>query len=167
MNNTETDEEELNESLLEIDQYRLDREWLLQPKRVMKYATMLADAKKEMLEHKAALDLAEAELELSIRKDPDDFGLEKITEAIVKAAVIVQPRYQKALKRYNNSRHRVDVLSALLEALQHRKKALEDLVTLHGQNYFSEPRAKVEERSSLEEQTKKAVRNKGVKKKEE
>jgi hypothetical protein len=48
-------------------------------------------------------------------------------------------------------RHKASVLKVAVTALDQRKKALEKLVDLHGQDYFSTPRAKGENREKMEE----------------
>ena len=55
-------------------------------------------------------------------------------------AIILAEEYQYAQKLVFIAKHRVDVLSGAVTALDHRKKALENLVDLHGRNYFSTPR---------------------------
>lgn len=150
--------EEFSESLIEIDEFALDREWLRQPKLVMQYALKLADARKAAAEAKAAVDIAEAELELDIRNRPEEYDLKKVTEAAIKATVLVSSVYQSAQRRYNRAKHLVDVLQGIMEALEHRKKALEGLVTLEGRNYFSKPQTTKEGEKALAEATKRKVR---------
>ena len=128
-------------SFLEIDQNALDREWVRQPTLYFKYALKLAEAKKSVQESAAALDLARAEVSRNIRAVPQDFGLEKVTEKAVEAAILEADAYLVAQEDLNHAKHEVDVLVAVVNALEHKKRSLEGLVSLHGQNYFSSPRA--------------------------
>jgi hypothetical protein len=127
---------------LELDSDRLDEQWLEQPRLYHKYARKLANAKQTLEECKARLELVKAELGREIRLNPLGFGLEKITEAVVANTIIIQQGYKDAQEEYIAGKHRVDVVQAVVTTLDHRKRALEGLVTLHGQDYFSTPRAK-------------------------
>lgn len=132
-------------NVLEIDPDALDQEWLKQPGLYFEFAEQLADARRKLDRAKSALDVVAADLDKCIREDPQQFDLEKITEAQVTKTVLVQDEYQEALKEVQNANYRVNLIQAMVTALDHRKKALENFVFLHGQNYFSEPRARGEE----------------------
>lgn len=132
---------DLSDRTFLIDKDRLDEEWLAQPELYYHYAVLQADARQELEEAKSDLELVKAELADSIRTDPADYGIDKVTVDAVKDAVIQQKEYKDALAYVNEKRHALDVLSAAVVALDHRKKSLENLVYLHGQNYFSTPRA--------------------------
>jgi hypothetical protein len=128
-----------------IDLGRLEQEWLLQPKLYDKYATKLAGAKELLAKAEAFLEVTEAEVKLEIRKKPLKFGFaDKITEGVVKELLVTDKRYRDALQAVNSTKHDVDVLAAVINTLEHRKRALESLVTLHGQNYFSKPKVSKE-----------------------
>lgn len=164
---------------LHPDKHRLDEEWEKQAPLYFEYARKLERANTKIDESKAEvdvlkneLDVERAEVELIIRRKPAKYtGVEKATEAIIAAAVKVHPRVQRAqVKMQEASRmvivakNRAGILAAAVKALDHRKKALENLVWLHGQNYFSEPRAKDEMTSEQMERVKaRAAANKGRK----
>jgi len=134
--------------LLDIDITMLDREWIQQPKIFFRLSLELINARREMERKKAKVDLAKAELDKRIRNDPANYGIDKITEVAVAHKILTRPMYKKALKKFNDSRYKVDVFQAIINALEHRRKGLERLVSLHGQNYFSEPRP-LNERSKV------------------
>lgn len=125
----------------EIDKNQLDREWVNQPKLYYKYARRLADSRAESEQAKTAADVARAVADAEIRGTPAKFGIEKVTEAAVAAAVITHPAYQTAVERMQRARHAVDIVQSAVTTLDHRKKALESLVDLRLADYFSEPRA--------------------------
>jgi len=135
-----------DESVLEINQLRLDEEWVNQPKLYLEYAAKLADARRDLDLSKSELELTVAELDADIRADPEghDIG-EKVTENAIKNCIPTLKRYQVANNALIDAKHKVDVLQAFVNALDHRKRALENLVDLHGQSYFAEPRARKEE----------------------
>jgi len=125
---------------ISIDRDALDREWDEQSCLYFRYAMMLADARQELDTAKTELDLVQAELDQSIRADPEAFDIAKLTEGAVKAAILIQKEYKKAAKQLADAKHLVDVLGAAVGALDHRKSALSKLVELWICNYFSEPR---------------------------
>lgn len=132
----------MSKPFTEIDLNRLDDECLAQPSLYMKYATELAEAKFDYDEAKARFDVAKAELQLDVRDNPDAYQLKKVTEATIEAAVVASEAYQKAQQKVNKCKHKVGLLEAAVGAIEQKKRMLENLVTLHGQNYFSQPKPK-------------------------
>lgn len=132
----------MSRSDFEPDKDALDEEWVRQPELYHSYATQLADARMKLEMRKNKLEVVKAELDKEIREDPSEYGIVKVTEGAIAAIIVVNPRYVKALEKVNDGRHAVDILTAAVNALDHKKKALENLVYLHGQNYFSSPHAK-------------------------
>lgn len=133
-----------------LDINNLEVEWVQQPKLFHHHALQLADARELHEQSKAELELIKAELDLKIRRIATKKG-DKLTEATVQSMIVVDSGYQDSLKAVSTARHTVDVLTAAVNALDHRKRALEKLVDLHGQNYFSVPSARGEARKALEE----------------
>lgn len=129
------------DSFIEIDKNNLDEEWLRQPKLYHSYALRLADAKDTLTRTKAELELVTAEVSMRVRLHPDDFSLPKITDSSVESAVLKTAEYKKALLQFHKAKHEVDVLEAAVSALEHKKRALENLVILEGRDYWAEPRA--------------------------
>ncbi len=155
----------MDESFLKIDADRLDLEWMEQPLLLYRYSAQLADARLELDNAKAALDVMEAELENEIRKAPGEYGLVKETEKEIKSVVMRMQPYQNAVRALNKKKHAVDILWAAVNALEHRKKALENMVSLHGQQYYASPRAPGTRREPpMSTEDKKAVRSLGRKK---
>jgi hypothetical protein len=147
--------------LFAIDPHRLPEEWIAQPRFYRQYADRLADARKDVEEAKAALDLADAELDRDIRSDPRVFcpDLEpgkKPTETAIANAKIISTRHQRANTRCIDAKHKADVLGGWLTALDHRKKALEKLVDLHLADLRAEPRESQFARDNREQATDKA-----------
>ena len=142
---------------LTIDEFRLDEEWLRQPKMYGSVATDLADAQKAYSEARAELEVTKSECELSIRRKPSKYGLEKVTEATVSAALGAHDSVSKATAAVIDAKHAVDVLNAVVHALDHRKKALENLVSLFLADYYSKPHSPPFD----EEQTKARARRRG------
>ena len=144
---------------LEMDLNCLDEMWLEQPRLYHRYAKKLATAKQKLEEDKAELELCKAELDRDIRSNPANFNLEKITENVVSNTIITQERYRSLQAQLLDTKHEVDVLQAAVTTLDHRKRALQNLVTLHGQDYFSTPRPKDNtSKEAIEEIEKTAIR---------
>ena len=95
---------------------------------------------------------------LSITNDPGRYGLPKATDAVVSASVVQQKSYQELQARVRDARHAMGVLDAGKSALDHRKKALEDLVALHLSGYFATPRAAQGDKEAVDEMEKRSIR---------
>lgn len=137
--------DEDDDRFVEIDQDALDEECVKQPKLYFKWAKKLADARMAHEEAEANHKLVEAELDDKIREDPESYGLEKITEAAIKATIPKQVEFTESQQKVYHARHKVNILQAGVTALEHKKRSIENLVQLHGQNYFSTPRTGNEE----------------------
>jgi len=146
--------QEPNESILEIDLNILEEEWVNQPKLYFRFASQLADARREEGEAKNQIEVTKAELDLAIRTNPEKFdqpekdGKCKPTEKSIAAAIIGDEDYEKSFTAHLNAKHAVDILQAMTIALEHRKKALEKAVDLHGQNYWAKPYTKNEKETT-------------------
>jgi len=129
-------------SFLDIDPMRLDEEWLEQPKLYFVWAEKAATARQELDNAKTGIDIARAQADRRIRKDPEKYGLkESPTESSISAKVQLDAAVQEANTAYSDARLAADVAQAAVTALEHRKRALTMLVELHQSSYFSEPRA--------------------------
>lgn len=155
-------------SFVDIDESALDRELVLQASTFYKYALRLANANRKHSEAKAALDVVRAELSIHIRKNPTAYLIDsKLTEAVVESTIEKSTKYQEAIAAVIEAKHRVDVLKAATDALEHKKKALEGLVVLDGRAYYAKPQIPNSlggsAKEELETQAKKKVRSKGRK----
>ena len=145
-------------SILEIDQFNLDLEWKNQPIAYFDMATKLAEAKAELDICKTEFDVLKAKTSMDVRSNPDSYGLDKLTESTVSNAVITQPEYIATFEKIYVAKHRVDLHQAAVVALDHKKKALENLVSLHGQKYFAEPHANHDTSEILDDMNKTRIR---------
>lgn len=132
-----------------IDPDRLDQEWLGHSELVYQYALKLADAKKKLNEAKDTVKVVEAEVARDVRLHPSRHHVDKVTEQTVKHAVQLSAQYQDASEEEIVAQHEADVLQAACNALEHKKRALENLVQLWAMSYFAEPKAPAEDRESL------------------
>ena len=127
--------------ILNPDPTQLDREWVLQPKLLLEFADQLSTKRKEHDRQKALNEIADAKLSLRVRSNPSKYKLKSVNETAIKNVVCSHPAYGKRVLLLIDLREEVDHLSNMVTAIEHRKRALEGLVSLHGQKYFSVPRA--------------------------
>jgi len=128
------------ENDIQIRQDELEMEWLDQPSLMFKYAKNAAEMRRLLDLSKEKLDLAKAEIDKEIRTNPEKFGIEKITETVVANSMLATLKYKKANEEFLNAKYEVDVAQAAVVAMSQRKDALENLVRLHGQQYFAGPK---------------------------
>lgn len=154
----------------EIDICALDDEWLRQPKMYHKWAKKKAEAKKALDQAKAALDVAKARVARDVRKHPDKHGVERVTNDSVTEAVTISDRVQKATDDVAEAGYQYDIMAAAVSTLEHRKRALSELVELHGRDYFSDtPTKRLSDaaRAGLEHKKKKKRRKRGMRGKDD
>lgn len=123
-----------------IDANSLDVEWLVQPELMLKYGKNEADCERTMDLTKEKLDLVKADLDKNIRESPDSFGITKITETVVSNTILMQDEYKEMYQAYLDAKYEHNVAKAAVRAFVQRKEALENLVKLHGQQYFAGPK---------------------------
>lgn len=168
--------ESIDFDIFEIDLSRLDEEWINQPKMYFEYSEELTAAKEEAARCIARLDVANddrravrADLDIRIRKNPDKYLKNiKPTETAITNRIIIHPKYSKAKRHVYEvnealikANKKVSTFYSAVNAINHRKAALERCVSLHGQNYFSKPQAKDEASSNaVNDIKKKAARKK-------
>jgi hypothetical protein len=149
---------EIDHDMLQIDPERLDHEWLRQARLVMQLSEQNADARRKLDAAKNYMELQKAEVSRDVRADPTAYNVDKVTEASVAAAVTESKEYQAAYKSMLAYRHSVDVIGGALNALEHKKRALESLVGLWRGQYFAEPAADADDAEAVDMIKKKGAR---------
>lgn len=144
-----------------IDEYNLDQEWMRQPNLYHEIAIKLADAQKEFAEAKQDLEVTKSEIEIAIRKNYKEYGLDRLTNDAINAVTSCSHEVKTCQEAVMDARHNVDVLNAALHSLDHRKKALENLVSLFLSDYYSVPKDKPGTYEVREELKKKRIRGAG------
>jgi hypothetical protein len=135
--------------VVQISEHHLDKECIKLPGDYLKWAHAAAEAKRDADEMKANLAVVHADLSAAVRAKPEEYGLEKVTEASLAAAVLLLPKYQKAQARLRSANYESDMLQAVVWALEHKKRSLTLLVDLHGMGYFAAPKVTKEGRSAV------------------
>jgi hypothetical protein len=132
-----------------------------QPKLYLQYAKQLADTRRDLDQAKSELDLCRAELDKMIRTDPGEYKIDKVSEKAIENCIVTQTEYVEAMDKVLDAKHAVDINQAFVTALDHRKRALENLVDLHGQSYFATPRASHENREEMQDAEERIIRKRG------
>jgi hypothetical protein len=146
---------------IEIDETALDIEWLSQPVLFMKYSQHSAEMRRKLDETKQTLEVVKAEVDRSVREKPEKYDIAKVTEGSVNSAILVSYKYKIAYKEYLDAKYESDMAQAAVVAFDQRKTALENMVRLHGQQYFAGPKVPRDlptlraQRKAEEESTKK------------
>lgn len=124
---------------LEIDPESLDTEWLDQPRLMLRYAKHASKMKMEVERAKERLDIIKADLDKKIRVVPQEFGIVKLTESVITSTIITQEKFKEGNEEFLEAAYEANMAQGALRALEGKKTALENLVKLHGQQYFAGP----------------------------
>jgi len=124
---------------IRIDEDGLDVEWLQQASLTYEYAKNKAFTKKILEKKREKLALCKAELTQAIHRNPDKYKIEKVTVAAVDAVILQNDGFQDANNIVIEAIYDNDIAGAACDAISSKKSALENLVKLHGQNYFAGP----------------------------
>ena len=122
---------------LEIDENMLEREWIDQSSLYMSYSIEAAEAGKHKDDIKEELEIIRAQTSLRIREDSE----KKMTEAMVASAITLDENCQTAVSNYNQAVYEYNMIQAVIKSLDHKKKALENLVQLWVNGYYSVPKS--------------------------
>ena len=141
---------EPDESILTVDETILDKEWINQPRLFFRYAKQLAYARTSLEYAKANLKVVAAEVDDRLRRKAAK-STTKYTEAMISAAITRNKERRLAEEEVFDAMHLVDILFATTESLRQKKDALENLVKLHGQNYFSSPKVNSENKGRIDD----------------
>ena len=124
---------------LEIDVDALDEEWLKQPQLFMSYckAAVLAEsaAKKAELNVKTV----RSEIIAGAIEQASKAGEKQPTGVMLEAFYRAHKEHIEAKEEWIEATTEADMLRNAIFAFQQRKTALEQLVLLHGQQYFAGP----------------------------
>lgn len=123
----------------EIDPAKLDLAAATQPDLFFRYAQEYVAARSKAEKRKLRMELCEYRLSLQCRSKPENFGLVRVTDAAVIAAVHTHKDYITAFKSYIEAREEALLLEKAVDAMEQRKRMIEVLITLHGQQYFAGP----------------------------
>jgi len=125
-----------------IDPAQLDVCWLEQPNLVAKYGKALARAEMEAKQTAEDVKSIRSDIIIAISADPSPLGDGvKPTAPVVEAYYRQDADYRRAKARMIKAEATAERLRQCINALYNRRTALENLVRLHGQEWFAGPRA--------------------------
>ena len=136
-----------------IDTDNLPGEILNMPNLVERYSDAIDKADDALAQEQLNADIADADLEDRVRKEPKAFGIEKEkpTEGAIKTAMRLTKEWKeselKKIKAINNLNH----AKTAMKAIWTKKHSLDQLLSGGKMNWFSMP----DEPDDLEEATKK------------
>lgn len=122
-----------------IEPHQLDVECTRQPDVFFKWAERAVFARGEMERSKSAMSAIEARLQMECRREPELFGLKNATEGAVSAAVKCSDKFRKAQEAYYDAATISAWMDRAVDAMDVKRKMLDALVRLHGQEYFAGP----------------------------
>jgi hypothetical protein len=130
----------------EVDRRALDEQWESQPALFLEYAEKLAEVNAEVDRLKDGVEVVRAQLDSRVRKELAA-SVAKVTEAMVTAAIASDKDMIETLKILREAQKDAAILKAEVQALDQRRSALENLVRLHGQEYYAVPTTTPEDRA--------------------
>lgn len=142
-----------------IDPDNLDKEWRDHPALMLYYGEAKAQAQYELDIAKENLDYRIALADRAVR-DEFDSEKKKPTEAAITNIITSRGEIYAARREVSEARRRLSLLTAAVEAFQHRKSALENLVRLFGMQYYAEPTGDILTRGAIDSMTETQVVNK-------
>jgi hypothetical protein len=130
----------------EVDRRALDEQWEQQPALFLEYAEQLAETNAEVDRLKDGVEVVRAQLDSRVRKELAA-SVAKVTEAMVTAAIASDKDMIETLEILREAQKDAAILKAEVQALDQRRSALENLVRLHGQEYYAVPTTTPEDRA--------------------
>jgi len=126
---------------VKIDEQALDTEWLEQAPLARRYAKHLADCKNQVRQLEEKKKTIRSELINEVNKDPKMvLGKDKPNAADIEAYYRTHSDYKEVTEELNEAQYELDYAELAYQQIAWtRKKTLENLVILHGQQYFAGP----------------------------
>ena len=143
---------------ISISRKQLDNEWAKQPVLCLKYGDLYAEAVAERDHLKRQMDVVRAQVDEKVRKSPEEYGLVKSTEAAIKSAIEASEEVDQINKDFIEATKNVNLLASAREAINHKKKALENLVQLQLAGYYGDPKIPEEVRQEADTKTAENIR---------
>jgi len=127
---------------IRIDETALDVEWLEQASLAIRYGRYWVDCKRRLIEAEEKMKVIRAELVKRANSDPMKFcNKDKPNAADIEAYYRNHPRHKAAKEEWITAQYEADMAEIAKNEISFtRKVALENLVKLHGQQYFAGPK---------------------------
>lgn len=122
-----------------IDPRQLDVEELKQIDLYFKWQERAINAKAAEEAADYNLEKTHAMLTLKAAESPEDFGLKKATVEAIKAAVVLHPDYEVAIRNKRKARKELALLNLAVSTMEIRSRTIGRLIDLHSRQYFAGP----------------------------
>jgi hypothetical protein len=139
----EMTEQELKEHLsefrgqLSIDPDSLEQECVVQPLLFCRIGELAAEARSDAKKSKEHVEYVKAQLKGEMRINPKTYGLDKVTDKAIEAAVQAHPDTQEAIRDYIETNKAADAMSILQTAAEQRRAMLKNVVELFVHKYYN------------------------------
>lgn len=140
---------------ISINKYRLDEECLSHASIYARYGELQADAKTKVSKAKDNLELVKAERNIAIREELAKSGA-KTTEAMIASYLALDKAVIEATENLRKAEDVYGKLTVAVDAFEHRKSELDNMVKLYCSGYFSMPSNGT--KKDINEQTSRDVR---------
>jgi hypothetical protein len=120
---------------VKINRFKLELECSDHSSVYLYWSEQLTEYKAKLDEIKTRMDYKGAEVELELRKNPPE-GL-KVTESAIMAMIKTNKEINNLAQEFNEARKALNLLSAAVVSLEHRKSMLENLRHLFIAGYYS------------------------------
>ena len=125
---------------LAIDPDALDVEWLEQPELLFRYSSKVARTQQNAALAAERTRIVKSEIIRAAQEDPEStIGNKKATVQAIEAYYRSHKDYVKTKEEQIKAEYEASILAAAVSAIHQRKAALENLVRLHGMQYFAGP----------------------------
>ena len=123
---------------LKIEPSELHLELIRQPQLFWKYSEDLVQASSYRDELKNKIEYEEARLSSEIRATPERFGVDRVTEGSIASAITLQESMVELKSQYLEAKEAADRMKAMIDSIQQKKVALENLCSLWIAKFWSE-----------------------------
>lgn len=141
---TRTDREKVK-----IDRSQLDDEWCRIADDIYAAAEKVTDFEAEILALNRRKKKLQTSFKLKIRAAPEDYGLEKLTEAGIEDALSNIKKYREADEAVEDVKILQMRAKNLVTGLVEKRRGLESVMTLFGWGYFADPKDKTSAADSM------------------
>lgn len=146
------------QALVQIDELALDKECVRLPQDLLKAMYHSSEKKRGVDEAKATLEEVSARKMRAVREHPENYGIEKVTESAISAALQSSKAVREASAALIEAKFQSEQAQAIVWALEAKKKTLALLIDLHAMGYFSEPNLSKAGKEEVARMTRQAVR---------
>ena len=125
---------------MEVDKNMLDVQWEEHAEIYFQYVEISSACSQVIDGLKDELSVAEAEKDFKLRSNPDKYGIEKVTNDVVKAFVAKDKKLAEKRQEIQEWMYYDRILRGALTSIEHRKRALTKLSDLYIAGYYSAPK---------------------------